>query len=542
MFSTPTGRRGGATGVLVALAVAATLSAAYLVWEPASADLAAQVFRSDLFADHGFLVWNNDWYAGHYLPGYSLLFPPLGAALGPRLVGALAVVAAAALFAAIAQARFGRDAWLGSVWFAVAAVTNLLLTGRITFALGVAVGLGALLALQRRRPWVAAILAVLTTLASPVAGLFAVIAGAAVALAERHSLRPRRAWLGGAAVAIGAGAAVGALALAFPTAGSEPFVFSAFVAMPLFAVAALVLLPPRAAALRLGVVLYLVATLIAVAVDNPVGGNITRLGALFAGPVMALVLWPRRPLALALIALPLLWWQLAAPVRDLVDATGDPSTERAFYEPLLGALADRAGTDAIRIEIPPTRNRWESAYVAPEFPLARGWLRQLETDDLDLFSDGELTAGSYRRWLAERGVSYVAVADADLDYLADDEADLIDAGLPYLRRVWSDADWSLYRVEGGPGLVSDTAEPGRPSRSARLVEVGPDRFTLEAARRGDYLVRIHDNRYWRVESGDACVAADGDWVRVEARSPGRIAVAAPFTLAGLFGAESRCSG
>jgi hypothetical protein len=290
------------------------------------------------------------------------------------------------------------------------------------------------------------------------------------------------------------------------------------------------------------VILYLVATLLAVAVDNPVGGNITRLGALFAGPVMALMLWPRRPLALALIALPLLWWQLAAPVRDLVDATGDPSTERTFYEPLLGALADRAGSDPIRIEIPPTRNRWESAYVAPEFPLARGWLRQLETDDLDLFTDGELTAGSYRGWLADRGVSYVAVADADLDYLADDEADLIDAGLPYLRRVWGNGDWSLYAVEGGLGLVSDTAAPGRPSRSARLVEVGPDRFTLDAARRGDYLVRIHDNRYGRVARGDGCGAADGDWVRVEARSPGTIAVAAPFTLAGLFGAESRCSG
>ena len=69
--------------------VAAILSIAYLLLEPSSADLAAQTFRSDLFASHGFLLWNNDWYGGHYLPGYSVLFPPLGAALGPRLVGAL---------------------------------------------------------------------------------------------------------------------------------------------------------------------------------------------------------------------------------------------------------------------------------------------------------------------------------------------------------------------------------------------------------------------------------------------------------------------
>ena len=30
--------------------------------------------------------------------------------------------------------------------------------------------------------------------------------------------------------------------------------------------------------------------------------------------------------------------------------------------------------------MPPTANHWESAYLAPEFELARGWLRQLDTD------------------------------------------------------------------------------------------------------------------------------------------------------------------
>ena len=62
------------------------------------------------------------------------------------------------------------------------------------------------------------------------------------------------------------------------------------------------------------------------------------------------------------------------------------------------------------MEIPPTGNRWEADYVAPRFPLARGWLRQLESDDRDLFTDGNLTAATYRSWLDERGVSYVAVA------------------------------------------------------------------------------------------------------------------------------------
>ena len=61
---------------------------------PPSADLAAQEYRADL----GLVLWDNGWYGGHHMPGYSVLFPPLAALLGPRLVGALSAVAAAWLF------------------------------------------------------------------------------------------------------------------------------------------------------------------------------------------------------------------------------------------------------------------------------------------------------------------------------------------------------------------------------------------------------------------------------------------------------------
>jgi hypothetical protein len=76
--------------------VAALGAAAYLLVAPPSADLAAQEYRADL----GLVLWNNGWFAGHHTPGYSVLFPPLGGALGVRLTGALAAVAAAGLFAA----------------------------------------------------------------------------------------------------------------------------------------------------------------------------------------------------------------------------------------------------------------------------------------------------------------------------------------------------------------------------------------------------------------------------------------------------------
>ena len=119
--------------------------------------------------------------------------------------------------------------------------------------------------------------------------------------------------------------------------------------------------------------------------------------------MLALVLWPRgRLVALAVVALPLLYWQLVAPVRDVRKAAGDPSTERAFYEPLLAELERLDATEGpFRVEIPPTQNRWEADYVARDFPLARGWLRQLESDDFDLFTDGQPDRGRVPR-LARR--------------------------------------------------------------------------------------------------------------------------------------------
>ena len=99
-----------ARAIVLPTALAALLAAIYLAVAPASQDLAAATFRADLFSEHGFALWNNQWYSGHYLLSYSVLYPPLAALLGVRLVGALAVVAAAAVFAALAQRALRRSA------------------------------------------------------------------------------------------------------------------------------------------------------------------------------------------------------------------------------------------------------------------------------------------------------------------------------------------------------------------------------------------------------------------------------------------------
>jgi hypothetical protein len=522
--------------------VAAALAGVYLAWDPASADLAAQTFRTDLFEAGGFALWNNSWYAGHFLPGYSLLFPPLAALIGPRLVGALAAVAAAGLFAALAHDRFGERARLGALWFGAATATNLF-TGRLTFALGVAIGLAALLALRRGRSRLAPVFAVLTSFASPVAGLFLAIAGAAVAIAARRAGGDGGAgWRPGGAVAIGATGAVIAMALAFPTDGIEPFVISAFQNVPIFAAVALVLIPGDERVLRWGIALYGIVAVALFVFDNAVGGNVTRLGALFAGPVMALALAGRRPLALAIVALPLLWWQWSAPIRDVAAAIGDPSVERSFHRPLVAELDRRTVGAPTRVQVLPTRNRWEAVYVAEAYPLARGWLRQAESDDFDLFQDGRLDSGSYFAWLLDHAVDYVAVPEGvELDYLATDEAELIDSGPPYLDPIWRNPDWRLYEVAGKSTLVTAPDGPV-PSADARMAAIGPESFEVTADAPGDYLVRVRYSRYWQVVAGDACVERDGDWTLLRVRSASVVAVEARFSLGAMVGARDQCSG
>src|SRR5918911_4727299 len=138
---------------------------------PATSDLAAAVFRSDLFDLHGVLIYNAQWYGGHHLPAYSLLSPPLGALLGTRLVGALSTLGAIVAFERIVVPRYGTAGRIGAVLFAVTAGTSLLI-GRIAFAVGLFFGTLAILYALRSRWVLACLAAVGSALGSPLAGLF----------------------------------------------------------------------------------------------------------------------------------------------------------------------------------------------------------------------------------------------------------------------------------------------------------------------------------------------------------------------------------
>jgi len=511
-----------------ATVLAAALAAVYLVVDPRSADLAAQTYRTWLFDHGGFVVWDNGWYAGHHVPAYSLLFPPLAWLVGTRTAGALAAVAATWAFERLVLRLRGpadTAGRLAALWFATACFGVLLVSGRLTFALGAALAIGALLALAHGRTMACALFGALAGLASPVAAAFLALALVVWAADAR---RPRD----GAALVVAAVAPAAAVSLAFPEGGDFPFAASSLWPTLAATVVLLIALPPRARALRWGTGLYAVAVLVSGLLATPMGGNAARLGPLVAGPIAALGLWPGRRLVFLALAPMLLYWQWHTPIDDWARAAADPSTRPAYAAGLNAFLDARRRVEGpLRIEIPFTDNHWEAATVATHAPLARGWERQLDRKVNALFYDGRpLTAARYRRWLDDNAVQYVALADAPIDYSAAAEAALVRSRPPYLREVWHDAHWRVFAVRDPTPLAT----------GARVTALGPDRVALVAAHPGPVLLRVRYTPYWRLDDEAGCVSRAGVWTRLDLRRAGAVTLRARFALGRLGADGPRC--
>lgn len=509
---------------------AGVLALVYVLAQPASLDLAAHLLRAKLFSVQGFGIWSNWWYGGHHVVMYSVLFPPIASALSPQLAAAIAAVGTAALFEPLARRHFGEGAWLGSLWFGIATATNLY-TGRLTFAFGLLPAVASALALQRGRPWIAALMGLLTALCSPVAALFAATAGAAHALGSYLDGRRPRTAVPGLGVVGTSLVLVAALAYAFPEGGHEPFAFSTLWPIPLIALGALVLVRRNERILIAGIALYTIGCLVAFAVPTAVGSNAARLGELVAGPLAALLLWPRRKVLLLAVALPLVYVQWHAPVRDVTTAAWDQRQAASYYRPLLSFLGRRPGPP-FRVEIPFTAFHWEAYEVAPRFPIARGWERQLDIEYNHLFYGGRLTPSTYEAWLHQLAVRFVAVSDTSLDYSAVKEVALIDRGLPYLRPVMRSAHWRVYEVLGATPIVQGPAQ---------LRALGPSSLTLDATRPGTSYVRVRFTPYWAITAGSGCVAPDGGFTSVSLRAAGPARLGISFSLGRIRARTPRCS-
>jgi hypothetical protein len=513
----------------------------------------------ELFKRFGFAIWDEHWYAGHLIPGYSLLFTPLAALVGLRALAVISAVASAALFERLVLRAYGSRARWGAAWFSLAAVADIWI-GRLAFALGVTLALGAVLALANARRVAAPVLAALCAAASPVAGALLVL----VALTDAATRRSARSLSALVAPVV---LVLGSLAALFPEGGSEPYPLLSFAATAAVVLAFLAVLPRehaggqghphghRQAQLRAGALIYLGACLICLLVPNPMGSNIERYGVLLAGPLLVCALlcggqptlsapsrvggsrallgqgrgrWLASAAALSACGL----WVAWGPVRETRAVDGEPSTSAPYYAPV-ERFVQELGPAPVRVEVPLTRTHWEAALLADKVSLARGWEKQLDTRfDSALLAHG-LSASSYLRWLREQAVAYVALPDAPLDPSSAQEGRLIRAGLPYLREVFSSRHWRIYALASPTPLLSG---------AGRVLSLGHQGFSLWASAPSRLLVRVRYNRYLAVVRGAGCVRrSPGGWTLIDAKRAGTLSVAARFSLGRALGLDSGCS-
>ncbi|WP_175439790.1 MFS transporter [Streptomyces sp. WMMB 714] len=540
----------------------------HLIWlwllASGGGDLAAQDAWAEFVQRHPDSAYNLAWYGGLHPFSYSVLSPYLMAAIGVRSTLMLAGILSSGLLALILRRVLDRPL-VPALWGAFSFTCNAA-SGRVTFGLGILFALGAVAVVWAwpRRWWrsrgkgrfargaAAALLAALATTGSPVAGLFLEVVAAALFLDRRRQAAY--------AIAVAPPLVVAVSAVFFPFEGLQPIPWWSALFPLLGAVPVLLLVPRTWRTVRLGALVYSVGVVLTWLIPSQVGSNVERLSLLF-GVVVLLAAAPlvvsdwrsRRGAAMAVTLVVAVGWQLAKPAYDVFATTPDKAWSRELT-PLIGQLKE-VGAERGRVEVVPVRSHREASALAPHVNLARGWNRQADTDRNPLFyENGGLTPDSYHEWLRRWAVHFVVLpTSSPPDGAAIEEAEIVRAGQPYLREVWSDENWRLFRVTDPLPLAE---------KPATVEHAGAGQVEVRVRERGAVLVRIPwspwlglvdasgsrvdapeegaPNRYGCLRKARPTVGgapAPGEeepvmdtWTLLEAPRPGTYRLAAPYRL------------
>ncbi|WP_374211982.1 MFS transporter [Streptomyces sp. C10-9-1] len=472
--------------------VTATAALLHVVWilflANTGGDLAAQDAWAEFVGRHPDSAYNLAWYGGMHPVSYSVVSPYVMSVLGVRTTMIVAGTVSSALTALILLRLPSVRNPLACGFAGVFAFLCNALSGRVTFGLGMMFALAAVGAFfcwphrLRRRRWakgaVAALFAGLATAASPVAGLFLGVVAAALFLCGR---RPGAYALGLAPVAV-----VGLSAWLFPFSGTQPMSLGSTSLPFVFGVLVLLLVPEDWHTVRVASAVYAVGTLLTWLIDSQIGSNVSRLPMLFAGVALLAALpftvpRSRRWYAVVVAFAGLNVWIGYKSVDDIVRTAPTASWNRELA-PLVDRL-QRVGAERGRVEVVPASSHRESSALAPYVNLARGWNRQADMERNPLFYDKDrlLTSAGYRAWLDRWAVHFVVLPEGRPDHSAEQEAELVADGLPYLTRVWGDENWQLFAVKDPVPL----ADP-----PATVRHAGAGELTIQVTSPGRVLIRV----------------------------------------------------
>jgi hypothetical protein len=515
---------------VLAASLAAVLGLVWALWLARDAgDLAAQYAWTAFVRRHPGAAYNLSWYGGIHPASYSVISPYVMAWLGVRTTGVLACTGCATLGAVLLSRSGLRRPLPVALWFAVTVWCNVA-AGRVTYLLGMVFALAAAICalsgsrVGRPRPVLAAVLGVVATLCSPVAGLFMEVLAAALFLTGKR----REAYL----IAPGPPVVIGVTALLFPFSGVQPFHWYAALPTVATAVGVAVLAPRAWRNVRAGAWVYALGVGLCWVLPTPIGSNVERLALLAGATIMiAVATVPERPgrkmVTIRLAAVALAIWTVVQPLTDVVKTAPTSATTTADARPLIIKLLELNAQQG-RVEVVPLRSHWEAAGIAPYVNLARGWNRQADVQRNPLFYDGTLTEASYREWLLTWSVGYVVLPTTEPDSGGIAEARVITAGAVWLPLVWEDADWRVYRVEGADPLVS---------APATVTYAGPATLTVRLPSAGTAVLRVAWSPWLAIAGTDdngtaprACLAQHGTWTELVAPAGGTYTIEARYAL------------
>jgi hypothetical protein len=476
----------------------AAAAVAFLIVHPPVGDIwAAEARRSAVLHGVGLDYWFS-WFGGLVPGNYSVLTPYLFRIVDVSVLGAAATVLSVLLCWLLLRSTPHRTA---AAWFASLGSAFSLWSGRIPFAVGTVAMLVALLAVRSNRKRVAAVAGAATALISPVSGVFLILGVCGVVVHDRQ----RRACAIWASIA--AGACLVAVALYFGMPGSEgfPLIQAALAAVALL----LMLLARPPAQVRTVVLVALAACPVLAFVPNGMGTNFERFTWIcLPVAVVATGRAPRRGAFLA--AGTALAMGIVGSLYDLYVAA-QPMSAPSYSAGLVAKIDGLPGLANYRVEVIPDGTHVAAYALLGHASLARGYETQADNALDAVLMSSKLDARSYRTWLAENAVKYVALDRRTLR--GNPEERLVRHHRPhYLRQVWSDSHWVLYAVARPAPLIAAPARVTAANQASLVVSV---------PRPGRYSLRVHWSRFLGVKSADAALEQDGSgWSVLVADAPG----------------------
>ncbi|MFI7871944.1 hypothetical protein [Streptomyces salinarius] len=547
------------------LSVTALAGVLHIVWfftfANSGGDLAAQDAWAEFVGRHPDSAYNLAWYGGMHPVSYSVISPYLMSVLGVRTTMMIAgTVSAGLLTMILIRSRVVRN----PLWASLAGLFGLLanaVSGRVTFGLGMMFGLGAVAAVfcwphrWRHERWAkglcAAPLAALSTMASPVSGLFVGLVAVALFLQKR---RPG-AW----SLGLAPSAVVALSAVLFPFSGTQPMGFGSAVLPLIYAGLVYWFVPSTWKTVRITSAVYGLSVLLVWLISSQIGSNITRLAMLFAGVALVAALPFTVPKSRK-------WYALVVSLAGFAGWIGFKSADDAIHTqpaaswarelaPLVNEL-QKVGAERGRVEAVPARSHREASALAPYVNLARGWTRQADMERNPLFYDDTLNSANYHEWLKRWAVHYVVLPKGEPDGDGGKrERELLQRGLPYLQQIWGDANWQLFKVTDPTPLaephavvrraeqdewVIDVQEPGRilvrMPYSPWLSLVDDEGNKLKPPQETEASKNAPEGTPKTYDNVNGCVTeteetADGDvWTTLVAPDAGTYRLAAPYGL------------